>query len=212
MEFLRHAETNCKSGTVRFYKGGIGRLLNFPALANTPLDKLTNRDVDNYCRYRLEVAKHDATTVNADLRAHRRLRKLAVQWGKLSPDGRWLAFTLELPRGPEVFVQPFDRPGDRYQISHTGGTGAIWRSDSRELYYEGTDGLIAVAIGERGAELDIGTPQRLFALHTQGYAFNLPHNVEVAANGHKFLVNTIVGDSDNVPIEVTLNWTAGLKK
>ena len=37
-------------------------------------------------------------------------------------------------------------------------------------------------------------------------------NVEVAANGQKFLVNAIVGDSDNVPIEVTLNWAAGLKK
>jgi hypothetical protein len=27
-----------------------------------------------------------------------------------------------------------------------------------------------------------------------------------------FLVNTIVGDTDNAPLEVTLNWTAGLKK
>jgi hypothetical protein len=41
---------------------------------------------------------------------------------------------------------------------------------------------------------------------------NQPHNVEVAAHGQKFLVNTIVGDSDNVPLEVTLNWTAALKK
>ena len=131
---------------------------------------------------------------------------------RVSPDGHWLAFTLELPRGPEVFVQPFDRPGERYQISRTGGTGAIWRDDNRELYYEGTEGLMAVAISERGGALDVGTPQKLFPLHTQGYAFNLPHNVEVAANGQKFLVNTIVGDSDNVPIEVTLNWTAGLKK
>jgi hypothetical protein len=56
------------------------------------------------------------------------------------------------------------------------------------------------------------TPQKLFALHTQGYSFNQPDNVEVAASGQKFLVNTIVDDSDNAPIEVTLNWTKGLKK
>jgi len=36
--------------------------------------------------------------------------------------------------------------------------------------------------------------------------------VEVAANGQKFLVNTIIGESHNVPIEVTLNWATGLTK
>ena len=57
-----------------------------------------------------------------------------------------------------------------------------------------------------------GTPQKLFAIRTQGNVVNQPHNVEVAAHGQKFLVNTIVGDSDNAPLEVTLNWTAGLTK
>jgi hypothetical protein len=56
------------------------------------------------------------------------------------------------------------------------------------------------------------TPQLLFPLRTQGFVTNQPHNVEVPANGQKFLVNTIVGDSDNAALEVTLNWTAGLKK
>jgi hypothetical protein len=109
-------------------------------------------------------------------------------------------------------VQPFDRPGDRLQVSRTGGTGAIWRADSRELYYEGTDGLMAVATTERGGALDVGTPQKLFSPHTQGFVINQPHNVEVAANGQKFLVNAIVGDTDNAPLEVTLNWTTGLEK
>lgn len=133
---------------------------------------------------------------------------------RVSPDGRWLAYTLALPRGAEVFLQPFDRSGDRVQVSRTGGIGAIWRADSRELYYEDdrTDALMAVAITERNGTLDVGTPQKLFSLRTQGGVGNQPHNVEVAASGQKFLVNAIVGDSDNVPIEVTLNWTVGLKK
>lgn len=138
--------------------------------------------------------------------------QFAATQPRVSPDGRWLAYTLQLPRGPDVFVHPFDRPGDRIQVSRTDGTGAIWRGDSRELYYEGTDGLMAVAMTERGGALDVGTPQKLFTLHTQGLVANQPHNVEVAASGQKFLVNAIVGDSDNVPLEVTLNWTAALNK
>ncbi len=65
---------------------------------------------------------------------------------------------------------------------------------------------------ERDGALMAGTPQKLFTIRTQGLAVNQPHNFEVAAHGQKFLVNTIVGDSDNAPLEVTLNWTTGLKK
>jgi hypothetical protein len=36
--------------------------------------------------------------------------------------------------------------------------------------------------------------------------------VEVAADGQRFLVNSIVGDSDNVPLEITLNWHEELKQ
>ena len=52
---------------------------------------------------------------------------------------------------------------------------------------------MAVAVTERGGAPDAGAPQKLFAVHTQRYVFNTPHNFEVAAKGQKFLVNTIVG-------------------
>ncbi len=130
---------------------------------------------------------------------------------RVSPDSRWLAYTLGLPSGPEVFVQPFDQPGDRIDIGS--GFGPIWRDDGLELYYEGADGVVmAVAITARGETVESGPPQTLFPVHTPGNALNQPHNVEVAAHGQKFLVNAIVADSDNEPLEVTLNWAAALKK
>jgi Tol biopolymer transport system component len=132
--------------------------------------------------------------------------------GRVSPNARWLTYTLSLPGGPQVFIQPFDRPGDRVQVSRTGGFGAVWRPDNQELYYEGKDGLTAVTISEQDGTPVIGASQTLFGLRTQGLTVNQPHNIAVAANGEKFLVNAIVGESDNVPLEVTLNWTADLKK
>jgi Tol biopolymer transport system component len=131
---------------------------------------------------------------------------------RVSPDSRWLTYTLRLPRGEEIFVQPFDRPGARIQVSTKGGIGPVWRDDSRELFYEGPEGVMAVPMSEHAGVLEAGAPQRLFSVRTQGFVSNQPHNVEVAAHGQKFLVNTIVGDSDSVPLEVTLNWTAALKK
>jgi hypothetical protein len=133
-------------------------------------------------------------------------------WPRVSPDSRWLAYTLNLPAGLEVFAQPFDGPGDRIQVSVRGGFGPVWRDDGRELYYEGPAGLMAVPMTERGGALEAGTPQALFAIRTQGRVTSQPHNFEVAAHGQKFLVNTIVDDSDNAPLEVTLHWDAGLTK
>ena len=66
---------------------------------------------------------------------------------------------------------------------------------------------MAVPMTERGGTLEAGTPQALFAIHTQGNAVNQPHNFEVAAHGQKFLVNTIIDDSNNAPLEVTLHGT-----
>jgi eukaryotic-like serine/threonine-protein kinase len=148
---------------------------------------------------------------SAERRAHVQ-GQFSAQQPRVSPDGHWLAYTLSLPSGFEVFAQPFDRPGDRMQVSVANGIGPVWRDDGRELYYEGPEGLMAVPMTERDGALTAGTPQKLFATRTQGYVSNQPHNVEVAAHGQKFLVNTIVGGSDNAPLEVTLNWTTGLKK
>ena len=136
----------------------------------------------------------------------------AATQARVSPDCRWLAYTLVLPSGREIFLQPFDRPGDRIQVSVKGGIGPVWRDDAQELYYEGPEGLMAVLVSESGGALEVGTPQKLFSIRTQGLVPTNNHNVEVAAHGEKFLVNTIVGDSDNVPLEVTLNWTTGLEQ
>jgi Tol biopolymer transport system component len=134
-----------------------------------------------------------------------------ADYPRVSPDGRWLAYALNLPSGREIFVQPFDRAGDRTDIGK--GFGPIWRDDGRELYYESADGvLMFVAIAERGNTMESGVPQPLFVVRTQGIAPSQPHNVEVAAHGQKFLVNAIVAESDNQPLEVTTNWTADLKK
>ena len=99
-DFLAHVKTNKKSGTHRFYKGGLGRLLAFSGLADATLDAITNETVDRYCRYRLEVAKNDPITINGDLRTLRRALKLAVKWGKLKADEA-VAIN-EIPEGPST--------------------------------------------------------------------------------------------------------------
>jgi hypothetical protein len=153
-------------------------------------------------------------TSGADLTKLRPLvrERFPVQQGRFSPDGRWVAFTQALPEGPEVFVQAVDS-SERVRISVTGGFGAVWRGDGRELYYESGNGrLMAVPVDTSASDLRPGTPVDLFAIRTQGLGFNQPFNFEPSADGKRFLVNIVVGDTDNAPLEMIVNWPALLKK
>lgn len=82
-EFLQHARTHTKPGTVTFYEGCLERLLAFIAIADAPLNAITGEQAGRYARHRQEVPKNSIVTVNGDLRTLRRILKIAVEWGKL---------------------------------------------------------------------------------------------------------------------------------
>ena len=66
----------------------------------------------------------------------------AITQPRVSSDSGWLAHVVSLPSGQEVFVQPFDRPGDRINIGK--GFGLLWRDDGGELHYESADGVVTL--------------------------------------------------------------------
>lgn len=66
-------------------------------------------------------------------------------------------------------MQPFARPGDKIQVSTSGGGQPQWRRDGKEMCYIALDGpLMAVAIGMAPGGLEVGTPTPLFMTHVGG--------------------------------------------
>ena len=65
---------------------------------------------------------------------------------RLSPDGRWVAFTTDESGRGEVVVQPFPGPGGRVQVSANGGSEPVWARDGKRLFYRGDGHLIAARI------------------------------------------------------------------
>jgi dipeptidyl aminopeptidase/acylaminoacyl peptidase len=130
---------------------------------------------------------------------------------RVSRDGKWITYTVLLPNRSEVYVEPLAGDGTRTQISVDGGFAPVWRDDGRELYYQSFDEtLMRVDLRESGGQLSAAAVEPLFRVHTGGRIEGIS-NVAPAAHGQKFLVNTILGDSDNVPIEITMNWPELLK-
>ena len=130
---------------------------------------------------------------------------------RLSPDGRWLAYTSNEPGRVEVFVQPFPGPGGRSQISVDGGTEPVWSRDGRELFYVNGDKMMAVEITTAPA-FRAGTPRLLF----EGRYLLSPNSIaayDVSSDGQRFLrVQPMHPDPPANQIHVVLNWTEELKR
>ena len=54
---------------------------------------------------------------------------------RVSPDGRWVAYTSDESGRAEVYLDSYPRPGRRVAVSSGGGVHPVWRGDGRELYY-----------------------------------------------------------------------------
>jgi integrase len=103
-EFLQHAKTHTKAGTHTFYSTCLDRILAFAAIADAPLDAISSETVSRYARYRQEIAKNSAVTVNGDIRTVKRVLSLAEEWGRL--DRKPVLHELSQPNGRERVLSP----------------------------------------------------------------------------------------------------------
>lgn len=127
---------------------------------------------------------------------------------QFSPDGKWIAYQSNESGQPEVYVQPFEGPGDRVRISTAGGVQARWRDDGRELFYLTLDSrLVAVPIAVRNDDLAVlpGPAVPLFHARIGSVHDIARHNYIVATGGKHFLVDTVV-EQTAAPLSLILNW------
>jgi eukaryotic-like serine/threonine-protein kinase len=133
--------------------------------------------------------------------------------GKISPDGRWMAYTSDESGRLEIYVTDFPDKRGRWQISTNGGTQAYWRSDGKELFYLGPEQtLMSVGVDGGGGSFQAAAPTPLFRA---GFPQLVPAywaNYSPTADGQRFLVSELVAETASAPINVVLNWTYALKK
>ncbi|MDP2321981.1 MAG: protein kinase [Acidobacteriota bacterium] len=127
--------------------------------------------------------------------------------GKVSPDGRWLAYSSDESGREEVYVQPFPDGGRRWQVSRAGGAFPRWRADGRELFFYAGNTLAAADIA-LGSSPRIGDIASLFTFWRRGTNANV-YPYAVTPDGQRFIVNARVDQSPLLSIVV--NWQAALK-
>jgi len=91
--------------------------------------------------------------------------------GRMSPDGRYMAYVSDESGAKEIYVRQFDPlsgfppAGIKKQVSNQGGLGMVqWRTDGRELYYLDRDGNVMTVDVSASPSFQAGSPKPLFRL------------------------------------------------
>ena len=106
---------------------------------------------------------------------------------RVSPDGRWVAYTSDESGRSEVYLDSYPRPGRRVSITSNGGAHPVWRGDGRELYYWNDGRLVAVRLDAvRGeAAPAVGAPIVLFRA---SYYIGPNTMYDVSPDGERFVI------------------------
>ncbi len=127
--------------------------------------------------------------------------------GRLSPDGRYIAYLSDVSGTTEVYVDTFPKPSSARRVN-TGGAAlqVDFRSDGKELFILAADGdrssLYASEL-RPGGELAIGRPQKLFTLPVEWSGF------APSPKGDRFLLLERIGNR-SPSLTLVDNWRAQL--
>jgi hypothetical protein len=142
-----------------------------------------------------------------DRRASPWIHTTASEWARrLSPDGRWAAYTSDETGREEVYVQPFPGPGAKRLVSDSGGSRPIWSRDGRELFYRRGAEFLAVKV-EREPIFTAGKSSVMFS----GRYRMTGRDFDVSPDGTRFVMMRNDDPRTSKTINVIFNWRRSLE-
>jgi hypothetical protein len=137
---------------------------------------------------------------------------------RISPDGRWIAYTTDKDGAFEVYVVnaaevlvsvgegPRRTAMSSVRVSTGGGSQPLWRRDGKapELYYMAPDRRLMMVSVVSGSRLSATAPQALFSTHVANTANSYQHYA-AARDGQRFLV---LVRSEQTAATIVANWTS----
>jgi Tol biopolymer transport system component len=122
--------------------------------------------------------------------------------GRLSPDGRWMAYNSDESGRTEVYVQPFPGPGGKWLVSQGGGGfNAIWSRDGRRLFFRRGNQTWEADISTSPG-FNIGQPRALFS----GRYLNSGRDFDVSPDGTRFVMMRSDDLRTTSRLHVVLDW------
>ena len=141
------------------------------------------------------------------------LKQRSLGNGKVSPNGKWLAYESAESGRTEIYVRRFEGGAEKWQVSTEGGDHALWSRDGGELYFRSSGPKGTMVMGTtigKGEEFTFSPPRALFRF---GCIAAGAHDYGVMGNGQKIVcIKEPEEETKATQVNVVLNWASELKK
>ncbi len=134
------------------------------------------------------------------------------EYPTFSPDGRWLAYHSDETGRPEIYVESFPVPGERFQISADGGRQPRWARNGELFYRRGNE--LRVITTRFVGRFEFDAPQTLFTFRLLNYATGgVPVRIfDITPDGKRILAITIPEPFPPRRIDIVPDWTSDLAR
>jgi Tol biopolymer transport system component len=139
-------------------------------------------------------------------------RKGRSRQGKISPDGKFIAFTSNESGRDEIYVQAMPPATVYKKVSINGGYSPRWSHDGKELFFVSPDAEMMAMDVTLDPVNSPGVPHRLFQLKLEVPLDRAGSPYDVRCDGQQFLVFMMTQRTQDAPITVVLNWWAELRQ
>jgi eukaryotic-like serine/threonine-protein kinase len=129
--------------------------------------------------------------------------------GRLSPDGRWLAYTSDESGQDQIVVRPFPNVSGRRALAGY-GQQPIWSQDSRELFYRTVDGQVMKVPFTATPSFAPDSPVPVVAAPQTLRNWSVGPNYDVSPDGRRFLMIK-TPELDIRSLTVVQNWDVEVK-
>jgi eukaryotic-like serine/threonine-protein kinase len=120
--------------------------------------------------------------------------------GRISPDGRWLAYASDESGQFDVYVAPLRGTGARVRVSTAGGTRPQWTDGGRAIVFRRGVELMRARLGVSERGLSAGVPTRVLALPGL-------RDAAVTRTGTRILVLRQTDGTNSPPPRVLVDWS-----
>jgi Tol biopolymer transport system component len=127
--------------------------------------------------------------------------------GRISRDGKWVAYASDESGEDEIYLKRFDAPeSDPWKISSGGGDHPVWGPGSNEVIYENpANTLIAASLRFSGATGEVVSVRPLFVAPPFSTAY------DISPDGRTFVFTRSLEMQKFPPLSLIVNWKEALR-
>ena len=125
---------------------------------------------------------------------------------RISPDGRWVAYSSDESGSWEVYLESFPDPGFKRVVSVGGGAQPRWRGDGKELFYLAPDHMLMAVDIAKDPNARLGQPRQLFRVNISEDIAGPRNHFDVSSDGQRFLIDGSSEPQEWHQLNVFVNW------